>query len=266
MLDDLIASLSRPREYRRFAVETPARAASYVAFLSLLFLGAFAVSVKLRLAPLFAETFSWMETRMPVLRFSGGRISSGVRGPLRLEHPRYKDVAIVIDTDRTTAVAPKELEDAKAGAYLTADALYLPSLKPGQLEKLDLSRSAGRPVVLDAASYRAMKKSFDWVFYPAILLLVFLLFALSLAALGLIYALLGMLMASLAGASLGFGALLRLAVHAQSAAALLRALDQLSPVAVPYARLISPLLTLVTLWLGVRAAARLEPPPSAPAA
>ena len=47
MLPDLLDSLVRPGSYRRFSAEKAARTASYIAFLSLIFMGGVGISVKL---------------------------------------------------------------------------------------------------------------------------------------------------------------------------------------------------------------------------
>jgi hypothetical protein len=263
MLPDLLDSLLRPAAYRRFAREPLRRSTGYVAFLAAIFIGAFGFAAKLRLAPLFNETFTWLETSMPTLRMEGGKVAAVPPGPTRLEHPRYKEVALEIDTTRKDPVTSKMLDDLKVRAYLTSNALYLEN--DGHVEQLDLTRSgAEQPTVVDAESYKEMARAFDWVFYPALLLLMFLLFALWLSAFGLLYALAGMIMNSIASGALGFGALLRVALHAQSAAALLYALDSLLPFPIPGLVILSPALSLTYLWLGVRAAAR--PDESAPAA
>jgi hypothetical protein len=263
MLPDLLDSLLRPASYRRFSREASGRTTAYVAFLAAIFIGAFGFAAKLRLAPLFNETFTWLETAMPALRVEGGKVVGDPPGPMRLEHPKFKELALEIDTTRKDPVTPKMMDDLKVRAYLTSNALYLDN--EGQVEALDLTRSgAEKPTLVNAESYKEMARTFDWVFYPALLLLMFLLFALWLAAFGLLYALAGLIMASIGGAGLGFGALLRLALHAQTAAALLYALDSLLPFPIPGLVYAAPALSLGYLWLGIRAAA--GPGPDAPAA
>lgn len=261
MFPDLLDSLTQPAAYRRFAGEKAARTAGYVAFLSLIFVGALAVALKLRLAPLFNETFSWLRTQMPAVQFAGGKVTSTAAGPLRLEHPRYKEIALMIDTGRAEPVTPQLMAETRVLAYLTNNALYLD--RGGKVETLDLSKSsAERPVTVDAASYRDMERAFDWVFYPSILLFFFVVFAAALSFFGLLYALAGMLFSSLAGGTIGFGSLLRLAIHAQTAGALLRALDTALPRSIPYSGLLSAALSLTYLWLGVRQTAQTPPPPA----
>lgn len=254
MIPDFLDSLIRPAAYRRFVGEKNARTASYVAFLSLIFVAAIGVSVKLRLAPLFTETFSWLETSMPAINFAGGVVAADPPGPTRLEHPRAKDIAIMIDTNRKDPVTAAQMAEAKVLAYLTSGTLYL-DRGEGKLESLDLSKSAAeRPVKVDSNTYKDMERAFNWVFYPSILLFFFLAFALSLATAGLAYALVGMVMASVAHGSLTFPQLFRAAVHAQTVGTVLYAVDALSPVAIPFLPFVSMAATLTVLYLGVRAA------------
>jgi len=259
MLPDLLDALIRPAAYRRFAGEASARCAGYIAFLSIVFVGALCVTLKLRLAPVIDDTFGWFETSMPSLRIAEGKITSSAPGPVRLEHPQFKDVAIMVDTSRKEPVTAQMMAEQKIKGYLTSNALYLEH--DDKVEVFDLSKSGGeRPMVLDAQSYRDMHRAFNVVFYPMMLLMMFLLFAATLACFGLAYALVGMLVSSLSEAALGFGALFRIAVHAQTAAALLRALDTLLPSGIPYLAALSPVVSVVYVWLGVRAAARAKEP------
>ena len=235
-----------------------------MAFLSLIFVGALGIDTKLRLAPLFTETFVWLETSMPVLQFSSGGVTSATPGPLRLEHPKYKEVAVIIDTARKDPVTAQQMADAKVLAYLSGNALYM-ERGQGQIETIDLSKSAPeRATTVDAATYKGLELAFDWMFYPAWLLFFFLTFAGSIAVCGLLYGLAGLAFASLAGGSLRFPELFRVAVHAQTAGCLLYSLDALLPVSIPLILPASASLSLTFLWLGVRAA--VKPAPESPSA
>jgi hypothetical protein len=271
MIPDLLDSIVRPGAYRRFASEKGARTVRYAAFLSLIFVGALGISVKIRLAPLFTETFTWLETAMPPLKFSAGGVTTPTPGPLRVEHPKMKEVAVMIDTNRKDPVTVDQMKEAKVIAYLTGNALYL-DRGQSQLETIDLTKSSASPssreVTVDATMYREMERTFDWVFYPALMLFFFLSFAIALAFSALLYALAGLILASLAGGALEYAALFRIGVHAQTAGSLLYALDAALPVSIPYFQWLSIALSLTFLWLGVRAAAKTAPAaaPPAPAA
>lgn len=267
MFTDLIDSIVSPCAYRRFAGEKASRTAAYTAVLSLIFVVALSIAIKVRLAPLFDQTFDWMKTSFPAITFSAGKVTSTASTPTRLEHPRAKEVAIMVDTSRTDPVTPDQMREAKVLAYLTGNALYME--RDSRLEVFDLTKSASsKTITIDSSTYAEMERIFNWVFYPAILLFFFLVFCASLCFFAAIYALVGMLVASLTNAQLGFGALFQIALHAQSASVLLRAADALSPVRIPLAGALSLALSVTYLTLGIRAAGRAEPaaPPATPAA
>ncbi|MDX6769493.1 MAG: DUF1189 family protein [Elusimicrobiota bacterium] len=256
MLSDLLGSVSSTAAYRRFAAQKASRTMLYLAFLSFVFTAAGTVALRLRLGPVVDETFSWLEKEVPTLTFSKGAVTSAAPGPTRLAHPRAPEVAILIDTTRTTPVTITDLEDAKVLAFLSANALYMEKEK-GSLTSYDLSKAAmERPVTVDAAFYREAAKALKTVVYPATILTLFLMFAAWTAFCALFYALLGLLFNSLAGGALGFGQLFQMAVHAQTASTLLRAVMAFLPFAIPAAGLVALLVTSGYLWLGVRAAAR----------
>ena len=266
MIPDLLDSIVRPAAYRRFASEKGARTVRYAAFLSLIFVGALGISVKIRLAPLFTQTFAWLETAMPPLMFTTGGVTSTAPGPLRVQHPKISDVAVMIDTNRKDPVTIDQLKQAKVIAYLAGNALYL-DRGQGQLETIDLAKSAPeREVTVDATMYKEMERTFDWVFYPALMLFFFLAFAIALAFSALLYGLAGLVLASLAGGALEFAALFRIGLHAQPAGSLLYALDAALPTGIPYFQLVSIALSLAFLWLGIRAAVRPAPVAEPPAA
>jgi len=265
VLNDLISSLTSPSAYRRFAGEKAGRTAAYAAFLSLIFVAALAVAIKLRLTPLFDQTFEWLKTSMPAVTFAAGKVSSTALTPTRVEHPRAKEVAVMIDTSRTEPVTPALMKEANVIAYLTGNALYLE--RDNRIEIFDLSKSAaGKTVTVNADTYREMEKVFNWVFYPVVLLLFFVLYCVSLSFFGLIYSLAGLLVASLTGAELSFGTIFQMSLHAQSAAVLLRAVDSLSPKSIPLAGMISMAMSVTYLTLAIRASGRPEPAQPPPAA
>lgn len=266
MIPDLLDALCRPAAYRRFAGEKPARTASYVAFLSLIFVASIGIAVKLRLAPMFTETFAWLETSMPELQFAGGVVTATPPGPTRIEHPRSKEVALMVDTTRKDPVTAAQLKDANVMAFVTSNAIYL-NRGENQLETIDLTKSAAeRPIKVDASTYKEMEHAFDWIFYPALLLFFFLAYALSIAVVGLMYGLLGLIVASASHANLNFGQLFRLGVHAQTAGCLLYSLDALLPFAIPLLPLVSAAISITFLTLAVRAYAAAPADPATPAA
>ena len=195
MFTDLIASLTSPSAYRRFAGEKPLRTAAYTAFLSLIFVVALSVAIWILLTPPFDQTFDWLKTTMPAITFSAGKLTSTAPTPTLVEHPRFKEVAVMIDTSRTEPVTAAQMKDAKALAYLTSNALYME--RDGRLEVFDLSKSASaKTITVDAQSYGEMERVFNWVFYPLVILFFFVIFCISLCFFAAIYGLAGMLVAS----------------------------------------------------------------------
>lgn len=263
MLPDLLDALVRPAAYRRFRAEKAARTASYVAFLSMIFVGGLGVEIKLRLAPFITDTFAWFETRMPEIHYEKGVVTTKPAGPMVLIHPRAKELALKIDTARTEPVTAQTMKDEGVLAFLTGDAVYMGG--GAEFQKMDLSKPASpEPVTIDASTYRGMEKAFDWVVYPSALLFAFLVFALMLTVFGGLCALAGLMMASLAGGEMGFAELFRIAVHAQTAGALLYVLDTVLPFALPAVYpLVALALSLTYTWLGVRSTVGAAAPPAA---
>jgi hypothetical protein len=256
MLQDLLGSVASTKAYRRFAAQKASRTMLYLGFLSVLFTAAGTVALRLRLGPVVDETFAWLERDVPPLTFSKGVVSTTAAGPVRLAHPRAAEVALMIDTARVTPVTAQDMADQKVLAYLTSNALYMEK-EPGSVTSYDLSKAAmERPVTVDAAFFKEAGKALKTIVYPATVLSLLVMFAAWTAACGLFYALLGLLFNSLAGGALGFGQLFQIAVHAQTAATLLRGLLAFLPFALPAAGLISLLISASYLWLGVRANAR----------
>lgn len=256
MLSDLLGSIASTAAYRRFATQKASRTMLYLAFLSLIFTGAGTVALRLRLGPVIDETFVWLEKSVPTLTFDKGVATSSAPGPTKLSHPRAPEVAVMIDTARTTPVSAADMEEAKVLAYLTSDAMYMQKER-GSVQSYDLSKAAmERPVTVDAAFFREAAKALKTVVYPATILSLFLMFAAWTALCGVFYAVLGMLFNSVAGGALSFGSLYQMGVHAQTASTLLRVVLAFLPFAIPAAGLLSLLVTTAYLWLGVRATAR----------
>lgn len=259
MIQDLLGSLASTQAYRRFAQEKTSRTVLYLFFLSLIFTVGGSLAIQLRVGPVVDETFNWLSAEVPALTFSGGKVTSALAEPKRLVHPKAQEVAIMIDTARTEPVTIQVLQDAKVLAYLTGNALYLEQ-QQGKLEIYDLSKAAAeRPVVVDSKFFREAAGALKKVVYPLAILTLFIFAAAWTAFAGLLYAVFGLLMNSLAGGALGFGALYQLAVHAQTAALLVRLALAFLPFTVPLSGLLTISITSVYLWLGVRANAAAQP-------
>lgn len=256
MLQDLLGSLTSPDAYRRFAREKASRTMLYLAFLSMIFTGAGTVGLKLRVAPLIDETFAWLENDIPTLTFNKGTVASALTEPKRIAHPRFPEVALMIDTAQTEPVTAQMFAEQKVLAYLTSNAMYL-ERNPGQIDRHDLAKAApDAPVTIDAKFFREAASAMKTVLYPLTLISLFAMFAAWTAICAVFYAFLGMLFNSVAGGPLGFGALYQDAIHAQTASTLLRAVLAIAPFAFPFAGLLSLAATAIYLWLAIGADAR----------
>lgn len=253
MIQDLLGSIASTQAYRRFAQEKTSRTVLYLLFLSLIFTVGGSLAIQLRVGPVVDETFAWLAAEVPALTFDKGKVTSAETAPKRLVHPKAAEVAVMIDTARTEPVTVQTLQDAKVLAYLTNNALYLEQ-QQGKLEIYDLSKAAvERPVVVDAKFFRDASGALKKVVYPLAILTLFVFAAAWTAFAGLLYSVFGLLMNSLASGALGFGALYQLAIHAQTAALLVRLVLAFMPFVVPLSGLLTIAITSVYLWLGVRA-------------
>jgi hypothetical protein len=212
-----------------------------------------AVSIKLRLTHLFNETFEWLQTEVPPIEFKDAKAISPATAPLRLQHPRIKDIAVMIDTHRRDVVTSTEMVKTQVIAYLTEDSLYLQRF-PGQIEKMNIPKSEpGKSYRLDQVAYKNLERSFNWIFYPSLLLFIFVAFASSMAVAAVAYAVALSVIGTSWPLQVTFGQQIRLAIHAQSAGCLLYSLDAVLPVAIPRLFLISIAMTCVSIWRAVGA-------------
>lgn len=253
MIQDLLGSIASSQAYRRFALEKTSRTVLYLFFISLLFTVGGSVAMQFRIGPVVDETFAWLAAEVPTLTFSAGKVTSTEPAAKRLVHPKAAEVAVMIDTTRVEPVTLQAMQEAKVLAYLTNNALYLEQ-QPGKVEVYDLSKAAlERPLVVDGKFFREAAGALKRVVYPLAIVTVFIFAAAWTALAGLFYALLAMLLNLIAGGSLGFGALFQIAVHAQTAALLIRIIMAFLPFMVPLSGLLTILVTSVYLWMAVRA-------------
>jgi len=253
MIQDLLGSIASKQAYRRFAVEKASRTVLYLFFISLLFTIGGSIAMQVRIGPVVDETFDWLGREVPPLTFSNGKVTSAEAGPKRIEHPKAPDVALMIDTARVDPVTLPMMKEKKVLAYLTNNALYIEQ-QTGRVEMYDLSKAAqDRPMVVDAKFFKDAAGALKKVVYPLAVITVFVFAAAWTAVLGLVYALLAMLMSSMAGGTLTFGALYQIAIHAQTTALLLRIIMAFLPFMVPMSALLSIVITAVYLWMAVKA-------------
>jgi hypothetical protein len=253
MIQDLLGSIASTQAYRRFAAEKASRTVLYLFFISLLFTVGASIAMQYRIGPVIDETFTWLAAEVPTLTFSAGKVTSADPAPKRLVHPKATEVAVMLDTTRTEPVTLQVMRDAKVLAYLTNNALYIEQ-QQGKIEVYDLSKAAlDHPTVVDAGFFRDASAALKKVVYPLAIVTVFVFAAAWIAFAGLFYGLLAMLIQSISGGSLAFGALYQIALHAQTTALLVRMCTSFLPFAVPLSGLITILMTSAYLWLAVKA-------------
>jgi hypothetical protein len=253
MIQDLLGSIASSQAYRRFALEKTSRTVLYLLFISLLFTVGGSVAMRLRIGPVVDETFAWLAAEVPTLTFSAGKVTSAEPAAKRLVHPKASEVAVMIDTARTDPVTLQAMQEAKVLAYLTNNALYIEQ-QQGKIEIYDLSKAAlERPMTVDSKFFGEAAGALKKVVYPLAILTVFVFAAAWTALAGLFYSLLAMLLNSITGGALTFGALYQIAIHAQTTALLVRIVMSFLPFMVPLSGLLTILITSVYLWMAVRA-------------
>lgn len=253
MIQDLLGSIASTQAYRRFAAEKAGRTVLYLLFISLLFTVGGSIAMQLRVGPVVDETFAWLAAEVPTLTFSNGTVTSSEPAAKRLVHPKAPEVAVMIDTARTEPVTLQVMQDAKVLGYLTNNALYVEQ-QQGKIEVYDLKKAAvDRPTVVDAKFFREAASALKKVVYPLAILTVFVFSAAWIAFSGLFFALLAMLLQSVGGGALAFGALYQIAVHAQTTALFARMLLSFLPFVIPMSGLLTISITAGYLWLAVKA-------------
>lgn len=257
-LDPLNAVIS-PAFYRRVATQVWWRSLLYLAYLSLLLSLAFTAALKIHGGPRIDATFEWLKKSVPTMTFVNGKITSAMTAPLTLRHPDLQQIAVTIDTNRVEPVTLQALEEAKVQAFLSSNALYFED-RPGHLNVYNFSTAADpKPVTIDAAFFESARRIFERVLYPAVFAAGVLFNVLWLGGWTLIFALVGLLLNALAEGGAPFGALVSIALYAQTLSALLQGLTFLAGINIPKWTLVSLVLTGIYIWLAI---AKLRQPPA----
>lgn len=257
-----LRAVGDPPFYREVAGRDPRWLLGYLTYLGLLFSIAATASMAMRVAPILQETVEWAAAAIPPITFSGGKVSVAAPGPVRVEHPRMPELAIAIDTNRTTTVTAQEMREQKLAVYLTQHALYL-SPRPEKIEAYDLSKIAGapqQPTVLDASFFRNVGSALPKVLYPLTFFLSWTIFLVWKLFASLVYGVLALLINAAVGGGLEFPQLWRLALVGQTPVVLLQMAQMFLPAPIPLFSLIALIVISVYLWQGIRQNA-----PAAPA-
>lgn len=261
MIFDPVNSVAAPSFYRKVSGQSFGRSFLYISYLVAVFALCATVALKVKVGPTIDETFTWLERSVPTLTYADGKITSAQPGPVRLQHPRLSDVSLMIDTGRTDAVTPQQMEDAKVLGFLTSTAFYLKE-QNGSLRVYDLSKGAqaGKPVTIDAAFYRNAALVMGRLLYPGALVAAFCIFLAWKIFTTVLYSLAAMMINAFAGARLEYAPLLNIAVYAQTPAILLAILSLFLPFAIPGYTLLCVAITCGYIWLGVKQHSASAPP------
>jgi hypothetical protein len=252
MILDPINSITSIQFYKKVAGQTLGRTLIYLAYLGALFAIVFLVFLKTQVWPSLEGTFQWLETSVPTITYSKGRLSTPTNEKVTVRHPKVNEVAFTIDTSRSEPVTTQMMADEKVWAYVTSNAVYL--LEPGpQVEALDFSKvSSAETLVLDAKFYRESARALRPVLYPLGFLAAFMLFSAWTLATALFYSLFALLINGLAEACLAYKALFNISVYAQTLVITVQCILLLIPAQVPQFTLLATVSTTAYLWLAIK--------------
>jgi hypothetical protein len=150
-------------------------------------------------------------------------------------------------------VTPQMMEQLNVKGYLAQNALYL--LDPqGQMKVSDFSKSKNeKPLRVDAAFFQKAQSLLGKVLYPVTLLLSFAFFVLWKLLSSVFYSLVAMAVNAVHEAELPFGALVNIAVYAQTLIIAIQAIFLFMKAPLPLASLVSLGATTAYIWLAVKA-------------
>ena len=261
MILDPVNSVASLDFYKKVAGQSFWRSLLYLCHLGGLFAVLCTFAIKLKVGPIIDETFNWLARSVPTMTYANGRVTSSSPGPLKLQHPRMPEIAVMIDTTRTDAVTPQQLEEAKVMAFLSASAFYLRH-QSGKVEVYDLSKtpSGTRPLTIDPAFFRTANTLMSRVLYPLALVITFGVFLIWKLLSSLIYSVVALLINAIGAGGLAYSELFNIAVYAQTLVVFLQILALFLPFTIPALPLLSILITSVYLWLAVKRQSPSSPP------
>lgn len=254
MLFDPVNAVTNLEFYKAVAKQSIGRSFLYLAYVGLIFSLLATFALKVRIGGAVDDTFAWLETAVPPMTYAGGKLTSTAPMPMRLQSPRVPDVAVMLDTNRTDAVSPQQLDEQKVTAYVTATAIYLKESN-GQLRVWPLTGQNAQqqqPVKIDADFFKSAAVVLDRVMYPVAFVIIFALFMIWKAAASLLFSVIGLLVNSLARGTMDYNGLLNVAVYAQTLVIGLQIVTLFLPFALPGATFISLAVTTLYLWLAVK--------------
>jgi hypothetical protein len=258
MILDPINSITSINFYKKVSEQKLGRTFLYIAFLGLFFSAAFAVTVKVRLWPAIENTFSWLETAVPTLTYSKGRITTPTNEALTVRHPTIPQVAFAIDPNRTAPATAVELSDGKLIGLLTGGAMYI--LDGNKVTAYDFSRSASdKTVIIDAKFYRELARGLKIALYPLALIVCFVFFCVWKLAAALFFSLVAVMLGSMQEPRLPYKSLFNISAYAQTLVIAVQGMLLIIPAHVPLFRPLAFAATTIYIWLAIRKHAPPQP-------
>ncbi|MBI4386407.1 MAG: DUF1189 family protein [Elusimicrobia bacterium] len=238
--------------YRKVPERSAARTVGYVFYLGFVFSGLATIALARQFGPLLRESIDWAANSIPPIVFADGKASSALAGPTIIRHPRIGDVALLIDTNRTTAVAAQELNEQKVSVYLTQNTLYLMT-SPEKMEHYDLAKSnATRGFTIDANFYRKLGHTILRLFYPIAWLFAWMSFVVWKLSASLFYSLFALAIDVKTASGLPYKSLWRIAVYAQTPVVWLQTVVLFLPRHIPGFFLIAWGVAALYLWQALK--------------
>jgi hypothetical protein len=258
MILDPINSITSINFYKKVAAQNLGRTFLYLTYLGFMFSIVFLVFLKARVWPSLEQTSHWLETSLPTITYSKGRLSTPTNEKVTVRHPEINEIAFTLDTGRVEPVTAQMMADEKVSAYVASNALYI--LQPGgRTEVYDFSKVPGAETkVIDANFFREMTRELGLVLYPFGFLVAFALFAAWKLAAALFYSLIALLINGVAEAGLAYKTLFSLSVYAQTLVIAVQCILLLIPTQVPEFTLLATVATTAYLWLAIK---KIVPPP-----
>ena len=266
MILDPLNAITSVNFYKKVAGQGVGRTFLYLAYLGLIYSIFSTLWFKMHFLPLQQEAFQWLETNVPSITYSNGRLTTPTNERVTVRHPRLNWVAFTIDTSRTELVAPQMLRDNKVFAYVTANAVYI--MQPGgKVEVFDLSKEpSAKPAVIDAKLWRQIDQAVTWVEYPLVLVVCLTTFFFWKIFAALFFSLIASMVNGLAAAGLAYKPLFNISVYAQTLVLALtgimmivRGIPPFFHLLVGRLNLISIVVTTVYIWLAVKKNAAAAP-------
>ena len=259
MLLDPINSVTSINFYKKIAGQSLGRTFLYLAYLGMLFSLVFLFFLKTRIWPSLQETFQWLQTSVPAITYSKGRLSTPTNEKVILRHPKINGIAFAIDTGRVEPVTSKNLEEDKVMSYVTSTALYIQN-PGGRVDVYDFSKvPSAETRVFDAKFYQELSKDLGLVLFPLGVVTAFAAFMLWKIVATLFYSMIALLLNGVTEAGLAYRPLFNISVYAQTLVVVVQGILLLIPARVPQFSLLAALATTIYLWLAIKKTAAPAP-------